>query len=239
MFVKTYRFNFFRLIHVTERLLGGEKINLCVLRDNLNYFFPPFGSLATSRKINMSKRAQETNTHYTVRWGCLETAIYLLRITDNCVSHCTMTHHITSHYRGLKIWAGNWTLERKIHKLIKIYTFLFLALGVSTFFGRVYSFYEMKGWSKIKATWTDAKAARGCQWRRGFTILNKLLLWENGLSFNETTAHRLIFNTFVLKNTFNSFLWYPQNHMHNLRGRPFVVVSEIIEDVIECTHSIP
>lgn len=82
------------LLPHTDLLLGGKKINLCILRVNLNYNFFSFGSLATSRKINMSKRAQETNTHYTVRRGCLETAIYLLSITDNSVSHCTTSHHI-------------------------------------------------------------------------------------------------------------------------------------------------
>ncbi len=41
-----------------------------------------------------------------------------------------------------------------------------------------------------------------CQWRRGFTMLNKQLSWENCLSVNESTAYPLIFNLFVIKQWF-------------------------------------
>jgi len=44
--------------------------------------------------------------------------------------------------------------------------------------------------------------SNGCLWRRGFTTLNKLLLWENSLSFNESTGYRLIFNMFAHTHSF-------------------------------------
>ncbi len=41
----------------------------------------------------------------------------------------------------------------------------------------------------------------GCQWRRGFTTLNKQLFRGNS-SFNESTAYLLIYNMFYTKQSF-------------------------------------
>ncbi len=43
----------------------------------------------------------------------------------------------------------------------------------------------------------------GCQWRRGFTMLNKQLFRGNSLSFNESTAYLLILNIFYTK----QYIW--------------------------------
>ncbi len=55
----------------------------------------------------------------------------------------------------------------------------------------------------------------GCQWRRGFTTLNKQLFRGNSSSFNESTAYLLIYNMFTLNNTLglNYFLEFTPKKM--------------------------
>ncbi len=48
---------------------------------------------------------------------------------------------------------------------------------------------------------TGGRVSNGCQWKRDFTTLNKLL-GENSLSFNESTAYCLIFYMFAIKHLF-------------------------------------
>ncbi len=48
----------------------------------------------------------------------------------------------------------------------------------------------------------------GCQWRRGFTTLNKQHFRGNSSSFNESTAYLLIYNMFTLNNTLGLNYFY-------------------------------
>ncbi len=48
----------------------------------------------------------------------------------------------------------------------------------------------------------EAVFFNGCQWRRGFTMLNKQLFRGNSSSFNEPTAYLLIYNMFYTKQYF-------------------------------------
>ncbi len=62
----------------------------------------------------------------------------------------------------------------------------------------------------------------GCQWRRGFTTLNKQLFRGNSLSFNELTGYLLIFNMLYIKQyfwielflkfTMKKMLFYKRSH---------------------------
>ncbi len=49
---------------------------------------------------------------------------------------------------------------------------------------------------------TRGRFFNGCQWRRGFTTLNKQLFRGNSSSFNESTAYLLIYNMFYTKQYF-------------------------------------